>query len=150
MLGESEPLLILLLLLALGLLARNSLLAGSAAVLILLRLAGATPLLGWLGRYGISAGIFLLILAILVPVADGRIPLGAFFAELLRPAGLVAVLVSAAAAYVAKDGVELLARQPSVMVGLIAGSIAGVLVGGVPTGPLIAAGITALLARLFR
>ncbi|MDI3297807.1 MAG: DUF441 family protein [Bacillota bacterium] len=150
MLAVPEPMVILLLLLALGLLARNSLLTGSAAVLILLRLAGADPLLRLLGRYGISAGIFLLILAILVPVADGRISLGHFFGELLRPAGLVAVAVSAAAAYVARGGVELLARQPSVMVGLIVGSIAGVLVGGVPTGPLIAAGITALLARLLR
>ncbi|MDI3317946.1 MAG: DUF441 family protein [Bacillota bacterium] len=147
MLSVPEPMLILLLLLALGLVSRNSLLTGSAAVLILLRLAGADPLLHLLGRYGISAGIFLLILAILVPVADGRISLRHFVGELLRPAGLVAVVVSAAAAYVAKDGVDLLARQPSVMVGLIVGSIVGVLLGGVPTGPLIAAGLTAILAR---
>ncbi|MEW6229340.1 MAG: DUF441 family protein, partial [Bacillota bacterium] len=56
-----------------------------------------------------------------------------------------------AATYVNGKGVELLRARPDIIAGILIGTIIGVcLLRGIPVGPLAAAGITALLIRLFK
>jgi uncharacterized membrane protein (DUF441 family) len=130
-------------------LGRNGLIAGAALALIGLRLLGLGAAIRWLDHRGTGLGVFLLVLSLLAPVASDRLSLRGFFGELARPSGLVGVAVAAAAAYLGRGGVDFLKAYPAALVGLVVGSLVGtVFLGGVPTGPLIAAGATALLLRL--
>lgn len=147
----NDGLWILLLCLGLGVLSRNLLIAVAAACLALLQLGRAEPLIRWLDERGTTVGIFLLVTSLLAPVAAGRLSLRAFASELLRPSGLIGAVVAAAAAYLGRGGVDFLRAYPAALVGLIVGSVIGTIaLGGVPTGPLIAAGTTALLLQAFR
>lgn len=139
---------LLLLIMILGLISDNALIAGAALMLLLIKAGGMDALFTWIMRYGIALGLFLLIVTILVPVADEHLSLGRLVNGLLSPAGLAAVAISAVSTYLAKHGVDYLRDSPEVLVGLVTGSVLGtVAFGGVPTGPLIAAGATALLIR---
>ena len=59
---------------------------------------------------------------------------------------LLAVVAGIAVAWLGGRGVSLMGGQPLLVTGLLVGTIIGVaLLGGVPVGPLIAAGILSLL-----
>lgn len=141
-----DAVLVLSICLALGLAGRNTLIAGASACLLCLALARMEPAVRWLAANGTTLGIFVLLVSLLAPVAAGQVSLRGFGGELLRPSGLIALGVAAAAAYFGRGGLTYLQQYPAALVGLIVGSVLGtVLLRGVPTGPLIAAGITALL-----
>lgn len=137
-------------LLALVILGNNNLITGAIITVLLLKWGKADALLRWLNQNGISLGFYVLILTILIPLADNRIGLDKFRQELISPVGLIAVVASAVGTYIAAHGVGFLQDTPEVLVGLVVGSVVGVIfLGGVPNGPLIAAGLTAYLYRLF-
>jgi uncharacterized membrane protein (DUF441 family) len=145
----ADAVLILLICVALGLVGRNPVITGAALCLLVLHLARVDFAIRWLDERGTALGIFLLVASLLAPVAAGQLSLRTFVRELLRPSGLVGVVVAAAAAYLGKGGVDFLTVYPAALVGLIVGSVLGtVFLGGVPTGPLIAAGATTLLLQL--
>lgn len=134
-----------------GLLGGNQLLAFAAAALLAVTLVAPPPVIEFLEQYSIQAGILFMTLGLLVPFATGQVGLSSIIRTLLTPAGVVAIVVGAIASYLGLGGLNLLTAKPQVMVGLVAGSILGVyLFGGIPTGPLVAAGFTALLFRLLR
>jgi len=142
---------VLLLVAAAGLIGGNQLVAVAAAVLLLICATAPAPLLSWIGQYSVQAGILLMTLGLLSPFAAGKIGLGQVVSTLLAPSGFVAVLIGAVASYLGFGGLNLMMVRPEVMVGLVVGSILGVsLLGGIPTGPLVAAGLTALLYRLLK
>lgn len=147
----SEGLLILAALAAAGIIGRNRLLIFSALLLLALRLVHADAAVRWLGRSGTNWGVFLMIVALLAPVAADQVGLRRFKEELLSPAGIFAVVLAAAGAYLGRRGIAYLEAEPQILVGLVAGSLLGTLVlRGVPTGPLILAGLTSLLAGLWK
>jgi uncharacterized membrane protein (DUF441 family) len=134
-----------------GAIGRNALMVVCALILLALRLVHADGAIRWLGTNGTNVGVFLMILALLAPVAADEVGLRRFRAELTSPAGVFAILLAAVGAYLGRRGVEYLAAQPQVLVGLVAGSVLGtLLLKGVPTGPLILAGLTSLLAGLWK
>ena len=54
------------------------------------------------------------------------------------------------ATYMNGKGLDLLKMDPQLIIGLVIGSIVGiVMLRGIPVGPLMAAGITAFLLKLF-
>ena len=62
----------------------------------------------------------------------------------------VAIAVGELVAWLAGKGVPLMGEQPVLVTGLVIGTIIGVsFLGGIPVGPLIAAGILALLIGKF-
>ena len=62
----------------------------------------------------------------------------------------ISILVGALVAWLAGKGVPLMGEQPVLVAGLLIGTIIGVsFLGGIPVGPLIAAGILALLLGKF-
>ncbi|MBX6349963.1 MAG: DUF441 family protein [Clostridia bacterium] len=142
---------VLVAVLVLGLLARNAVVAGAAAILIALRLLHVDFALLWLGRYGLPIGYVFLVLAVLVPVALEQVSWRQFARDLFGWGGLTAVAVSAAGSWVALHGVRFMDAHPQVLVPLVVGTVVGTaILRGVPTGPLIAAGVTAIVLRLVR
>lgn len=142
---------LLYLVLAAGLVGRNPLVTAAAAVLIAIATLRAQGLLPLLERYSISVGLTLLIIGLLVPIAAGRMAMGDLLVAVRDPAGLLSVAGGALSAYMCGLGLRLLEARPEVMIGLILGTIVGVvLLGGIPVGPLAAAGFTAVLLELWR
>jgi uncharacterized membrane protein (DUF441 family) len=64
---------------------------------------------------------------------------------------LVALAGGAIATYMNGKGLDLLKIDPQLIVGLVIGSIFGILfLRGIPVGPLMAAGITAFLMKMIQ
>ena len=118
--------LLLVVLILLGILSHNSSITISAAVLLIMQQTLLAKYIPYLEKYGLSIGIVILTIGVLSP--------------------LVGVLV----AWLAGKGVPLMGEQPVLVTGLVIGTIIGVsFLGGIPVGPLIAAGILALLIGKF-
>ncbi|MGE5550712.1 MAG: DUF441 domain-containing protein [Bacteroidota bacterium] len=142
--------LVLLLIFSLGLAFGNRLVAGASGMTLVLKMMGTASLIKLLERRALDAGLFFLLLAVLVPFATGQVGPREIMATFRNIPGLIAVLGGAIAAYLCGQGVTLLQVRPEVTVGLIVGTIVGVaLLRGVPVGPLAAAGLTAVLLNLF-
>lgn len=142
--------LILLLLMVLGVFARNSLIVTAAGILIILQSARLTSLFPLFAKRGTELGLALLLLAVLVPFAEGKVGWADVQASLFSRPGLFGLIGGVAASIINSRGVSLLEVEPQVIIGLVIGSIVGALFfKGIPTGPLTAAGIAAFLLFLF-
>ncbi len=138
----------LLILLLLGLAARSNLVAASATILLLIRLTRTTFLYGVLERRGVEMGLLFLTLAMLVPFAVGQVNLKEALRSFLTLPGLLALVGGALATHLNGRGLQLLNTHSQLMVGLIVGSIIGIVLwGGVPVGPLMAAGVTYVMLQ---
>ncbi|MGE5577504.1 MAG: DUF441 domain-containing protein [Syntrophothermus sp.] len=137
--------------LGIGLLGRSNLVTMAAITLLLMRLFNLSGFLPTLGAIGIDIGVFFLTIAVLAPLAMDPSGVNRIFKIFTTPLGIAAVLGGALAAHLSGRGVHLLKLQPEITVGLIIGSIVGVLfLRGVPVGPLIAAGLASVLLQLLR
>ncbi|EHK89962.1 DUF441 domain-containing protein [Aggregatibacter actinomycetemcomitans] len=141
--------LLLVILILLGVLSHNSSITISAAVLLIMQQTLLAKYIPYLEKYGLSIGIVILTIGVLSPLVSGKIQLpglSAFFSWKMFVAIGVGVLV----AWLAGKGVPLMGEQPVLVTGLVIGTIIGVsFLGGIPVGPLIAAGILALLIGKF-
>ncbi|AUJ32201.1 MAG: DUF441 domain-containing protein [Liquorilactobacillus nagelii] len=130
--------------LAIALIAKNSSLVIAAGVVLLLK---AIPFSGKLmtlieGK-GINWGVTIISVAILIPIATGKIGFADLISVFKSPAGLIALACGVLVAVLSRQGVSLLAATPQVTVALLFGTILGVvLLNGVAAGPVIASGIT--------
>ncbi|EGK10975.1 membrane protein, partial [Desmospora sp. 8437] len=96
-------------------------------------------------------GVIILTMGVLAPVALGKIPWSQLVDTVKSYSGLAAVVVGILVAYLGGRGANLLTNQPTVVTGLMIGTIIGVaLFRGVPVGPLIAAGILSLFTQFLR
>lgn len=146
-----EGTVVLLLILGAGVLGGNELVTVSAAVTLILQLTGMTEVFQFLDRHGVEVGVIFLMLGLLLPFATERIGLGETAKSLFSPGGILSVLVGIAAAYFAAEGVSTLQSQPDMLIGLVVGSVIGVsYFGGIPAGPLVAAGIVSLIYKLIQ
>ena len=92
-----------------------------------------------------------LTLAILVPFATGKITLRHIVLFLCSPAGLITAVGGALAALLNARGVLLLTREPHVIGAIILGALISItFFGGIPVGPVMAAGIASVLLQVFR
>ncbi|BBE93839.1 DUF441 family protein [Haemophilus influenzae] len=137
--------LLLVILLILGVLSNNSAITISAAVLLIMQQTFLSSHIPLLEKYGVKIGIIILTIGILSPLVSGKIQLpdlSGFLSWKMALSIAVGVLV----AWLAGKGVPLMGEQPILVTGLLIGTIIGVaFLGGIPVGPLIAAGILALL-----
>lgn len=138
--------LVLLLFAALGILSGNTSITIAVLVLLLLRVTNLHQTFPWLEKYGLTWGIVILTIGILTPIASGKTNLQDLLHSFLHWKSLLAVGVGVLVAYLGGRGAALMASQPTVVTGLLLGTILGVtFFRGVPVGPLIAAGILSLL-----
>lgn len=132
--------------LTLSLLTKNTIVSIALAVLLVTNLAGGGELLPLAEKFGVQAGILLLTIAVLSPIAAGRIGKDQLAEIFVTPSALLAVAVGIFVSYLGARGVSFMSGNPLVVSGLLIGTMIGVaLCRGVPVGPLIAAGMTAML-----
>ncbi|GIO29884.1 MULTISPECIES: DUF441 domain-containing protein [Paenibacillus] len=138
--------LILLLLAALGIISSNTPITIAVIVLLLIRVLHLQQLFPWLEKYGLTVGIVILTIGVMTPLASGKIGLQAIGESFLNWKSLLAIAVGMLVAYLGGRGATLMSMNPTIVAGLLVGTVLGVaLLRGVPVGPLIAAGILSLL-----
>lgn len=137
--------LLLVVLIILGLLSHNSAITISAAVLLIMQQTFLSSHIPLLEKYGVKIGIIILTIGVLSPLVSGKIQLPDL-SDFLRWKMVLSISVGVLVAWLAGKGVPLMGEQPILVTGLLIGTIIGVaFLGGIPVGPLIAAGILALL-----
>lgn len=125
----------------LGVLSNNNTLTISATILLLVQQTALAKYLPFIEKNGIGVGIIILTIGVLAPLVSGKVPLPPM-RELLSIKMLMAIAIGVFVAWLGARGVPVMGNQPVLMVGLILGTIAGVaFIGGIPVGPLIAAGM---------
>ena len=135
----------LVVLIFLGVVGNNSSITISATVLLLMQQTFLAKYLPYLEKYGLNLGIIILTVGVLAPIISGKIQLPSFIA-LLNWKMLLAIAIGILVAWFGGRGVGLLGTQPVLITGLLIGTIIGVsFFGGIPVGPLIAAGILSLM-----
>ncbi|WP_019910644.1 DUF441 domain-containing protein [Paenibacillus sp. HW567] len=131
---------------ALGIISKNSPITIAVIVLLLLRVLGLQQAYPWLEKYGLTVGIIILTIGVMTPLASGKISLDTIWHSFLHWKSLAAIGIGMLVAYLGGRGATLMGSQPTVVAGLLIGTVLGVaLFKGVPVGPLIAAGILSLL-----
>lgn len=135
----------LVVLIFLGVVGNNSSITISATVLLLMQQTFLAKYLPYMEKYGLNIGIIILTVGVLAPIISGKIQLPSFIA-LLNWKMLLAIAIGILVAWFGGRGVGLLGTQPALITGLLIGTIIGVsFFGGIPVGPLIAAGILSLM-----
>ncbi len=143
--------LVLVLMLILGLIAANQLVAASAGFLLLFRVLRLQGVLQVISDRALDWGLMLLLMAILAPVAQRPPSFNEISEQLRSPAVLLAVVGGAAATRLQGSGLQLLKQRPDVILGLLIGTVVGVFfLDGIPVGPLTGAGLTAALLLLLQ
>ncbi|AIQ74845.1 MULTISPECIES: DUF441 domain-containing protein [Paenibacillus] len=138
--------LLLLGLAALGIISSNSPVTIAMVVLLLLRVLGLQQTFPWLEKYGLTIGIIILTIGVMTPLASGKISLQTVGQSFLHWKSLLAIAIGILVAFLGGRGATLMTNQPTVVAGLLIGTVIGVaLFKGVPVGPLIAAGILSLM-----
>lgn len=138
--------LFLLLMAALGIFSGNMPITIAMLVLLIVRVLQLHFAFPWLEKYGLTIGIIILTIGVMAPVASGKITLQTLGASFLHWKSLTAIAVGILVAWLGGRGAALMGSQPTVVAGLLIGTVLGVaFFKGVPVGPLIAAGILSLL-----
>ena len=139
-------LLILLAIAGLGVVSHNTSVTIAMLCLLIVRLTPLNQFFPWVEKHGLSVGIILLTVAVMAPIANGKITMEALLQSFMHWKSLLAIVVGITVAWLGGRGVALMGAQPQVVVGLLVGTVLGVaFLKGVPVGPLIAAGILSLL-----
>ncbi|MWV43433.1 DUF441 family protein [Paenibacillus sp. HJL G12] len=138
--------LILLLLAALGIISSNAPITVAMIVLLLLRVLHLQQFFPWLEKYGLTIGIVILTIGVMTPVASGKMSLQTIGESFLNWKSLLAIAIGMLVAYLGGRGASLMAANPTIVAGLLVGTVLGVaFFKGVPVGPLIAAGLLSLI-----
>lgn len=125
-------LLLLLVLSAVGLTSGNDAVGLAALLALFVRELGPPGSLEATARHSTELGVLFLVLGLLLPAVSGAVRAPELFSRvLLTPTGLLSLAVGLIASRLAADGVALMQARPEVLMGLVAGSLAGVwLLGG--------------------
>lgn len=141
--------LLLVILILIGLFGRSPILTIAACLLLVVKLFMLERYLPSLERRGLELGLLFLTIGVLVPFASGKITPRDMLSMFTTWPGIVALVGGAIATYMNSKGLELLKIDPQLIVGLVIGSIFGIIfLRGIPVGPLMAAGITAFLLKV--
>ena len=143
--GES----VLVILILIGIIGKSNIIATAACVLLVLKLTNLQGFFPLLERRGLEIGLLFLLLSVLVPFAQGNVPIKDVVKNLTTLPGILAILGGALATTMNSQGLDMLKLYPELMIGLVAGSIFGIVfLGGMPVGPLMAAGLTAVFLQV--
>ena len=98
---------------------------------------------------GIELGLFFLMIAVLAPLALERVGIKEIMITFSSLSGILAIAGGIIATRLNGMGLTLLDNQPQIILGLVIGSVIGIVfLRGVPVGPLMAGGITAFFLYL--
>lgn len=143
---ENVPLLIILVLSVLG---NNQSVAVATGVLLLVKLLGLDAWLPAIESKGLNIGITILTIAILAPLATGKITLNNMVDAFKSPIGIVAICAGIFVAWAAGRGLLFINTSPEMVSALVIGTVVGVcFLKGVAIGPLVAGGLVSLVILL--
>ncbi|HHY04251.1 MAG TPA: DUF441 domain-containing protein [Thermoanaerobacterales bacterium] len=139
----------------LGVLSKNRMISISSGVLLVFSYLGFLPKSVSTQNMLIEVGIVLLVMGVLIPLSTGELSFCDLYKSIISFEGLVSFFVGIFAAVMARNGVVLMKDTPGIMTSLLLGSIIGTaFFDGIPTGPLVAAGLAAFFIkfsqRIFR
>ncbi|TDF99228.1 DUF441 domain-containing protein [Paenibacillus piri] len=141
---------LLVVLIIIGLIGRSHIITTAACVLLIVKLINLDRYLPTIERRGLELGLLFLTMGVLVPFASERISYKHVVSIFTSWPGILALCGGAIATYMNGKGLDLLKIDPQLIVGLVIGSIFGIIfLKGIPVGPLMAAGITAFLLKVF-
>ncbi|WP_026569727.1 MULTISPECIES: DUF441 domain-containing protein [Sediminibacillus] len=140
----------LLILFLLGYLGKNQSIMIAVYVLLGLQLFKLDDkVFPYLADKGISLGVTVITIAVLVPIATGDIGFQDLLASVKSYYAWIALAAGIFVALIAKNGLDLLANDPHLTTALVMGTIlAVVFFHGVAVGPLIGAGIAYMVMKL--
>ena len=140
----------LVLLLAIGFIAKNQSLMIAVIALIVMKLIGFdSKIFSYIQAKGINWGVTVITFAVLAPIASGEIGFKDLSSAFKSPYAWIALISGIIVALLAKGGVTLLAEDPHITTALVLGTILAVtLFKGVAVGPLIGAGIAYLAMKI--
>lgn len=137
--------LLLVALIFLGVVGNNNSITVSALILLLMQQTFLSRYLPFVEKYGLNIGIIILTIGVLSPIVTGKIGLPNL-AQFFHWKMFLAVAVGVLVAWFGGRGVSLMGAQPTLVTGLLVGTILGVaFFKGIPVGPLIAAGILSMV-----
>jgi uncharacterized membrane protein (DUF441 family) len=132
-----------------GLLGKAPLIATSACILLVMKLTHLTHYFPLIERRGLELGLMLLMLSVLTPFAMGKVTPRVLKDNLISLPGMLALAGGILATYMNGDGLRMLKSQPELLMGLVVGSIIGIVfLDGIPVGPLMAAGLAAFFLKV--
>ncbi|PEY35724.1 DUF441 family protein [Bacillus cereus] len=141
------PFLLLGIIVTLALLVKDYVLAGAACLLGVLLAVGQKTLLHLIQQYSFTIGIFFLMLFLLVPITSGKITSENVIKLIASPIGLGSILAGFTVSYIGGKGVGVLPMNPTILLGVLIGTLIAVLfIKGLPAGLIIAAGIIAIIS----
>ncbi|PED36806.1 DUF441 family protein [Bacillus cereus] len=141
------PFLLLGIFVTLALLVKDYALAGAACLLGVLLAVGQKTLLHLIQQYSFTIGIFFLMLFLLVPITSGKITSENVIKLITSPIGLGSILAGFTVSYIGGKGVGVLPMNPTILLGVLIGTLIAVLfTKGLPAGLIIAAGIIAIIS----
>jgi uncharacterized membrane protein (DUF441 family) len=143
---DNMPLLVILVLAVIG---NNNSVSLAVSVLLIIKLMGLTAWLPQIESHGLNIGITILTMAVLTPLAQGRISVGEMMVAFKTQSGLIAIIVGVFVSWMATQGMYFLKASPEATTALIVGTIVGVcFFHGLAIGPLIAGGMVAMIINL--
>lgn len=135
---------------AVGLLGRSFVLVIASLVLGGLKLSGLNGVLSLIENRGIKLGLLFLLLSVLAPIVNGEISLADMVRSYKSVLGVLALISGILATKVNGMGLNLLDSSPELIVGIVLGSIIGIIfLDGIPVGPLTAGGLMALFYQVY-
>ncbi len=141
---------IVLVLIVVGIIGGSHIIATSAALLLLMKLSLLSRFLPFIEHRGVEIGLIFLTLSVLAPFVRKRLTLKQMKPVFTSVPGIVALCSGMLATKLNGDGVKMLLQDPQLIVGLVIGSIFGIIfLKGSAAGPLMGAGITVLLMKIF-
>ncbi|EOP69595.1 DUF441 family protein [Bacillus cereus] len=141
------PFLLMGIIVTLALLVKDYALAGAACLLGVLLAVGQKTLLHLIQQYSFPIGIFFLMLFLLVPITSGKITSENVIKLITSPIGLGSILAGFTVSYIGGKGVGVLPMNPTILLGVLIGTLIAVLfTKGLPAGLIIAAGIIAIIS----
>ncbi|WP_370876003.1 DUF441 domain-containing protein [Evansella vedderi] len=144
------PTLFMLILLAIGLFAKNQSLIIAVLFLLIIQWFGlGEKVFPLMQQKGIQIGVTIITIAVLVPIMTGEIGFKDLQHALKTYYAWVALISGILVAIIAANGIELLKTDPHITTALVFGTILAVaLFNGVAVGPLIGAGIAYIAIKV--
>lgn len=143
---------ILLLILAAAILGKANSVAIATCMLLMLKLLRLDKYIyPTIEKSGMTFGLILLIAAIMIPIANGRITFVNIKSVFASWIGITALILSFLTTYLSGQGLNYLTVQghSDIMPAMIVGAVAAAaFLGGVPVGPLITSGMLAVFSKI--
>ena len=143
---------ILLLILAAAIFGKANSVAIATCILLMLKLLGLDKYIyPSIEKNGMTLGLILLIAAIMIPIANGKITFVNIKSVFTSWLGITALVLSFLTTYLSGQGLNYLTVQghSDIMPAMIVGAVAAAaFLGGVPVGPLITSGMLAVFAKI--